>query len=79
MRYLMASVVALSAIAVSVGAASACEWYKTQAMASATPAPAPEQPQTVAATKVDPHLIAWLEKLSKEVAPPVASDVTPAK
>jgi hypothetical protein len=61
----MTSVVALTAVVVGAGAASACEWYKTEAMASAAPAPQTEQ-QPVAATKVDPQLLAWLGTLGKD-------------
>ena len=74
MRLLMTSVVALSALVVGAGAASACEWYQTQAMASAAPAPQTGQQQPVAATKVDPQLLARLEKLGQEVLPPATSD-----
>ena len=69
MRLLMTSVVALSAIVVGAGAASACEW-QTQAMASAAPVPQTEQQQPVAATRVDPQLLVWLDKLGKEPPPP---------
>ena len=79
MRLLMTSVVALSALVVGAGAASACEWYQTQAMASAAPVPQTEQQQAVAATKVDPQLLARLDKLGQEVLPPATSDDAQAR
>jgi hypothetical protein len=63
----MTSVVPLSAMVVG-GAAYACDWDKMQTTASA--APAPEQQPPVEATKVDPQLLALLDKLAKETPPP---------
>ena len=72
MRLLMTSVVASACIVIGAGAASACEWNK-QAMASAASAPATEQQQPVAATKVDPQLLAYLDELGKESASSVTA------
>lgn len=74
MRLFMTSVVALAGVV--AGAASACEFYHQQVMASATPAApaaATEQAQPVAATKVDPWVLAYLDKLAKDTPPPATS------
>ncbi len=79
MRLLMTSVVALAGIAAAAGAASACDFYHQQVMASATPAAATEQQQPVAATKVDPWVLAYLDKLAKDSPPPATSQDAQAK
>ena len=82
MRLLMTSVVALAGIAAGAGAASACDFYHQQVMASATPvapAAATEQQQPVAATRVDPWVLAYLDKLAKDSPPPARSQDAVAK
>jgi hypothetical protein len=82
MRLLMTSVVALAGIVAGTGAASACEFYHQQVMASATPAaPAAttEQAQPVAATMVDPWVLAYLDKLANDTPPPATSQDTQVK
>jgi hypothetical protein len=78
MRLLMTSVVALAGIVAGAGAASACEFYHQQVMASATPA-ATEQAQPVAATTVDPWVLAYLDKLAKDTPPPATTQDTQVK
>ena len=79
MRLLMTSVVALTGIVAGAGAASACDFYHQQVMASATPAAATEQAQPVAATRVDPWVLAYLDKLAKDTRPPATSQDTQVK
>jgi hypothetical protein len=82
MRLLMTSVVALTGIVAGAGAVSACEFYHQQVMASATlaaPAAATEQAQPVAATTVDPWMLAYLDKLAKDTPPPATSQDTQVK
>jgi hypothetical protein len=77
MRLLMTSVAALAGIVAGASAASACDWHHQQVMASAAPA-APtattEQQQPVAATNVDPWVLAYLDKLAKDSPPPATSE-----
>ena len=82
MRLLMTSVVALAGIVAGAGAASACDFYHQQVMASATPAApaaATEQAQPVAATKVAPWVLAYLDKLAKDASAPATSQDAQAK
>jgi Flp pilus assembly protein CpaB len=79
MRLLMTSVVALAGIVAGAGAASACDFYHQQVMASAAPAAPTEQVQPVAATKVDPWVLAYLDKLAKDTPPPATSQDTQVK
>ena len=80
MRLLMTSVVAAAGILAGIGAASACDFYHQQVMASAAaPAPATtDAQQPVAATPVDPWVLAYLDRLSKD-APPATPQDAPAK
>jgi len=80
MRLLTTSVVALAGIVAGLGAASACDFYHQKSMASAAPPPGAttEQQQPVAATPVDPWVLAYLDKLAKD-SPPAASQDGQAK
>jgi hypothetical protein len=81
MRLLMTSVAALAGILAGAGAASACDWHHQQVMASAASAApaATEQQQPVAATQVDPWVLAYLDKLAKDSPPAATSQDTQVK
>ena len=77
MKSVVTSAAVFAMLVVGISAASACELYKQQSMASVVPAPS-EETQPVAATQVDSIMLAYLDDLAKQTSS-TSEPTTPAE